>query len=88
MWPEPSRPSDTRNPVVFWCAQAAVPSSGGGKGSGGKKRFLPFDEAVVFARSLHLKGKTRWKEWSKTGARPVNIPSHPDIAYKNDGWQG
>ena len=37
--------------------------------------MLPFDTARVFARTLKLKGEKEWREWSKSGQRPVNIPA-------------
>ena len=53
-----------------------------------KQDFRPFNEALVFARSLGLRGIKEWKEWSKTGVRPADIPGNPLIAYEHDGWQG
>ena len=50
--------------------------------------MLPFEEAVVFARSLHLTTWKEWHAWCKAGARPHNIPAAPDLAYKRSGWQG
>ena len=52
------------------------------------KLFLPFDEALLVARSLGLAGKVEWKAWCKEGMRPPNVPSNPDKTYKHDGWQG
>ena len=62
-----------------------------GTGNAGVKKhhqFLPFKEALLHARSLKLKSHKEWVGWCKTGARPDNIPSHPDQTYKHDGWQG
>ena len=56
--------------------------------AGGKLAFIPFKKALVYARSLKLKSLNEWQGWAKTGVRPVNIPSNPNIAYKHDGWQG
>ena len=50
--------------------------------------FLPFTQALLYARSLKLKSKKMWEAWSKTSARPANMPSTPNAAYKQDGWQG
>ena len=52
------------------------------------KVFLPFDQAHAYALSLTLKTQYEWNLWSKSGARPANIPSGPDRVYKHDGWQG
>ena len=51
-------------------------------------QFLPFKEALLHARSLKLKGMREWRAWSKSDARPANIPSTPDSVYKHGGWQG
>jgi hypothetical protein len=45
-------------------------------------------EALLHARSLKLKGKVEWGQWSKSGGREANMPSQPDQTYKHDGWQG
>ena len=52
------------------------------------QQFLPFKKALLYARALKLKGKEDWEAWSKSGARPANIPSAPIKVYKHDGWQG
>ena len=51
-------------------------------------QFLPFKTALLHARSLNLKGRANWREWSKSGERPANIPGCPEYVYKHDGWQG
>ena len=55
---------------------------------GGKLAFLPFKKALLYARTLQLKGVKEWEHWTKTGVRPANIPSNPLRIYKHDGWQG
>ena len=52
------------------------------------QQFLPFKKALLYAHSLELTSNTEWREWCKTSARPVNIPSNPEAVYKHDGWQG
>ena len=49
-----------------------------------KKRS--FTEARDYVRSLGLKSQEEWKEWSKSGQRPPDIPSSPDQVYKDKGW--
>ena len=51
-----------------------------------KKAWRPFEEARVFARSLKLKNYREWQQYAKSGERPDDIPSNPNIIYKNDGW--
>ena len=61
---------------------------GTGNQVGGKLDFLPFKEALLYARSLKLKTQKEWDAWSKSGARPVNMPASPHRTYTHDGWQG
>ena len=51
-------------------------------------RWLPFEEARDFARSLDLKSQTDWREYCSTGNKPHNIPSNVNQVYKDKGWQG
>ena len=53
-----------------------------------KPTFLPFTTALPYARFLKLKNKKAWEAFSKSGARPANVPSRPDKVYKHDDWQG
>ena len=62
--------------------------TGNGAGAGARRKFLPFKQALVFARSLKLKCTAEWKVWSKSGGRKANIPSTPEKSYKHAGWQG
>ena len=69
---------------------AAITDRWLGTGNVGVKhhQFLPFKKALLYARSLKLKGVKEWQAWCKSGKRPANVPSHPDKAYTQDGWQG
>ena len=51
-------------------------------------QFLPFGEALAAARALRLANMREWTAWCKEGARPPNVPSHPNRTYKDGGWQG
>ena len=48
------------------------------------KDFLSFTAARAFVRTLKLKSSKEWKEWSKSGMRPPNIPSTPDAVYGDE----
>ena len=48
--------------------------------------FLPFERARVYVHTLKLKSSREWKEWSKSGQRPVNISSNPHQTYRDEGW--
>ncbi|MFH2066497.1 MAG: DEAD/DEAH box helicase family protein [Pseudomonadota bacterium] len=52
------------------------------------KEYRPFREAREFARSLNLKSGTEWKKYCKIGIMTDDIPTNPNIAYKNIGWKG
>jgi len=47
---------------------------------------LSFEAARAFVRTLKLGGEKEWKEYSKSGTRPSNIPSNPHIVYRDVGW--
>ena len=49
-----------------------------------KKSWKPFDEARGFVRSLQLKNTREWEEYRNSGKKPDDIPSHPNVIYKND----
>ena len=69
-----------------------------GSGSGSKSSiekewrewspFLPFTEALAFARSLSLVTAREWEVWAAGAGRPGNIPTRPDRVYKRAGWIG
>jgi hypothetical protein len=52
------------------------------------RQFRPFEEARAFARRLGLKSETKWREYSKSGSRPADIPSNPNLTYRDTGWSG
>ncbi|MBI3415140.1 MAG: DEAD/DEAH box helicase family protein [Verrucomicrobia bacterium] len=53
-----------------------------------KLKFLPFEEAREFARSLPVKSQTEWREYCKSGKKPPNIPAKPNGTYARKGWAG
>ena len=47
--------------------------------AGGKKGdYLPYETARALVRGHNLKSRKEWREWSKSGQRPSNIPRNPD----------
>ena len=56
-----------------------------------KKVWRQFDEAREFARSLNLRNAVEWRQYCKSGKDGIpksnDIPSAPDVIYKND-WKG
>lgn len=79
-------PSDPRNGY-----KDEFKSMGDWLGTGAVATFLkvyqPFSRARQYARSLNLKTKEEWMVFSKSGAKPEDIPSTPARAYKED-WKG
>lgn len=55
-------------------------------GSGSQVPWRNFEEARTFVRSFKMRDQKAWRVWSKSGARPHDIPSHPDSAYAETGW--
>jgi superfamily II DNA or RNA helicase len=57
------------------------------------RRYRPFGQARVYARSLGLKSYTEWRKFCKgempeKGKRPDDIPASPGRTYKDKGWAG
>jgi Post-segregation antitoxin CcdA/Phage-integrase repeat unit len=52
-----------------------------------KRQYLPFEEARRHVRSLRLKGYKEWIDYCKSGRKPVDIPTSPQVVYKNKGWK-
>jgi hypothetical protein len=52
-----------------------------------RKKFRSYEDAKDFAHSLNLKSVTEWHEFAKSGKKPNDIPSRPDIVYRrNNEW--
>jgi len=51
-----------------------------------KAPYVSYKEAHNLILKLKLKSLKEWGIWSKTN-RPENIPSNPQLIYKNDGWE-
>jgi len=48
--------------------------------------YRSFEEARAFARSLNLKNRSGWFEFTKSGQLPDDIPANPNQTYENQGW--
>ena len=59
---------------------------GTGNVAPGTQSYLSFVKARKYARGLGLKNRTEWRKFAKSGKRPKEIPSSPDIYYKDAGW--
>jgi len=50
------------------------------------KKFSSFEDARMFVRKLKLQSRASWREYRKSGNKPNNIPTNPEIIYKDKGW--
>lgn len=50
------------------------------------KQWLSYDKAHEFVKSLNLKSWKEWREYTKSGEMPENIPKNPYNSYKGQGW--
>jgi hypothetical protein len=59
---------------------------GNGKISNSKRIFKNFNDARSIVRTLGFKSVSEWKKYCTSGQKPLDIPSNPNITYKNKGW--
>jgi hypothetical protein len=52
------------------------------------KSWRPFEEARIFVRGLNLKSTKEYRDYCKSGNRPDDIPSAPNMVYADSGWIG
>ena len=53
-----------------------------------KRDYKPFNEAKDYVRNLRIKNHLEWIQYVKDKKLPKDIPSNPNLVYKNDGWIG
>ena len=51
-----------------------------------KFQWMPFEEAREFVRGMGLNSYKYWKEFCKSGNKPMNIPLAPHLTYINKGF--
>jgi hypothetical protein len=66
---------------------------GTGSISSSKRKWRSFQEARKFVRKLNLSSQKEWKLYRKgdlpdKGKLPSDIPTNPNTAYKDKGWNG
>jgi hypothetical protein len=49
------------------------------------RQYQPFNKARAFARRLGLKSTIEWRDYCKSGKKPIDIPSKPE---RYDEWVG
>ena len=50
--------------------------------------FRPYGDARRFASALGLQTSRQWHAYSRSGARPSDVPSNPQVVYRDAGWSG
>ena len=49
------------------------------------REYRPFNEALLFVRSLNFKSGRDWRRFCVT-EKPADIPAKPDVTYRGKGW--
>jgi len=50
----------------------------------GDRKFVPFEKAREYARSLKFSGQKQWQKFCKSGKLPKDIPQNPGRTYKKE----
>jgi hypothetical protein len=48
--------------------------------------FRPFPKAKAFVRTLKIENQSDWYKWTRSGAKPDDIPARPEKVYADKGW--
>jgi superfamily II DNA or RNA helicase len=51
-----------------------------------QRKYRKYSESKMLVRRLKIKTYSQWTKFAKSGKRPIDVPSHPEIAYKINGW--
>ena len=52
-----------------------------------RKKFRSYQDAKIFAHSLNLKKIEEWFDFCRSGKKPDDIPTRPDVVYqRNQEW--
>jgi superfamily II DNA or RNA helicase len=53
-----------------------------------KDLYLPYKKAEKYVRKLKIPSQSEWGKYVASGKKPLFLPSHPHVIYKNKGWNG
>ena len=53
-----------------------------------KGGYRKFEGSREFVRRLGLKNQREWNKYRKSGRMPLDIPTNPNVIYKEAGWKG
>lgn len=59
---------------------------GTGKVANKFRKFASFNDASEYVHALNLKSGAAWRKWVMSAKMPFDIPSNPNVIYKNKGW--
>jgi superfamily II DNA or RNA helicase len=79
----PSNPQDTYK-YIGW--QNWADWLGTNNLAPGTIEWVSYNKARTFAQSLNLNKMSDWFTYCKSEKKPGNIPTTPNIIYKNNGW--
>jgi len=51
-------------------------------------KYRPFAQARSFVWKLKLRNVYEWRDFTKSGHLPSDIPATPDRTYRDKGWAG
>tara|TARA_Y100000034_G_scaffold133546_1_gene199274 strand:+ start:1517 stop:2749 length:1233 start_codon:yes stop_codon:yes gene_type:complete len=51
-----------------------------------ERRYLVYEEARSFVKTLDIRDSIHWITYAKSGKKPNNIPATPDFVYRDNGW--
>ena len=69
-----------------WTSWAKFLGTNNSRRKAKQKSFASYEEAKKIVNEASIKTSKEYREWSKSGKRPLNIPSRPSDYYKGKGW--
>jgi len=51
-------------------------------------KFRPYADAAHFVSALGLRTSREWHAYSRSGARPSDVPPNPQVVHRGTGWSG
>ncbi|MBI4665727.1 MAG: restriction endonuclease [Nitrospinae bacterium] len=78
----PANPQETYGKKKEWTSWGDFLGTGNIRSG----KWLCYEDARQTVLKLGLKNDRDWREWSKSGKRPKNIPANPDQIYAHKGW--
>jgi superfamily II DNA or RNA helicase len=61
---------------------------GTGRVADQRRQYRPLEGARAYVHGLGLKSQAEWRDYSKSGKKPDDIPANPSSTYAKAGWAG